>query len=155
MAIRCVRPPPEAQRAIERHDLRVELLQWRVFENSGITFPHSDRTNSSQRGIQTSFDCSDPTSVHSCPGRAPEGRYDLAYSAGCACGLSTSGYALNGCVVVSSLVRLNGSHELAQRVGMYSPLVGGRFSASSWFSTVADVTEEGKSYSRPAAPKDP
>jgi hypothetical protein len=102
-----------------------------------------------------SFDCSDPTSVHSCPGRAPEGRYDLAYSAGCACGLSTSGYALNGCVVVSSLVRLNGSHELAQRVGMYSPLVGGRFSASSWFSTVADVTEEGKSYSRPAAPKAP
>lgn len=37
----------------------------------------------------------------------------------------TSGYAINGCVVVSSLVRLNGSHELAQRVGKYFP-VGGR-----------------------------
>ena len=36
-----------------------------------------------------------------------------------------SGYAINGCVVVSSLVRLNESHELAQRVGMYFP-VGGR-----------------------------
>ena len=45
--------------------------------------------------------------------------------------------------------------ELAQRVGMYSPLVGGRFSASSWSSTVADTTAEGKSYSHPAASQDP
>src|ERR1039458_10390245 len=62
---------------------------------------------------------------HVCAPVAPRNKSVTTWLSRVCLWVFTSGYAINGCIVVSSLVRLNGSHELAQRVGMYFP-VGGR-----------------------------
>src|SRR5665213_3554416 len=107
MATRYVLVLCDEQRARGRHDPRVESWQRWVFENSGMTFPRSDRSNFSQREIRFLWIERTPRVRIHAPVARRKGRYDLANRAGCAGGFVTSGYALS--IVASWSPRLSAS----------------------------------------------